>query len=301
MGGEFSVSGVRGAASLAWFGGLLSIFEREFSRTIVASVDATRVGTIAALASTGKKVPEVHKAGELAREMAWEEVFRDVEKVGVNADLGASSLWTNTNPLAALSERSTVVMKDSPGGDFWIDWYQRALDGRPQNWPLLRDVALIDNALWEDSGEALDREIRRLVEQYRLLAEVRRLKAALEAAQAAGIAHRGHNNPPELIDMVSVEVVSAMSEIAEQLDKAEQELQEQTLSPSRLRQIGEKLINVVTAALRYCVDRVDDAIKEAAKKAGGVAGLAGAAYLAGFGDDLTALGKALISFAKGFL
>lgn len=72
-----------------------------------------------------------------------------------------------SNPLADEWDRSIAVLQETPGGSFWIDWYQRALDGRPQNWPLLRDVALIDNALWEQGGEALDRKIASLVEEHR--------------------------------------------------------------------------------------------------------------------------------------
>ncbi|AUH34042.1 hypothetical protein CUV01_12130 [Paracoccus tegillarcae] len=76
-------------------------------------------------------------------------------------------MWQQENPLAQIWQTAQPVLRESPGGAFWIDWYQRTLDGRPQNWPLLRDVALIDNALWDEGGEALDREIKRLVATHR--------------------------------------------------------------------------------------------------------------------------------------
>lgn len=35
---------------------------------------------------------------------------------------------------------------------FWVEWYRRVLEGHPPNWPLLRDVALIDDAVWQVGG-----------------------------------------------------------------------------------------------------------------------------------------------------
>ncbi|TCO72938.1 hypothetical protein [Rhodovulum euryhalinum] len=58
-----------------------------------------------------------------------------------------------------------------PDGDhpwaFWIDWYQRALDGTETRWDLLRRIALIDDAIWEAGPDAVAAEIARLQGQER--------------------------------------------------------------------------------------------------------------------------------------
>jgi hypothetical protein len=71
-------------------------------------------------------------------------------------------LWRSGNWLEKTWDKSISILTNIPGGAFWIDWYQRALDGRPQNWPLLRDVALIEDALWNEGGRALDARINEI-------------------------------------------------------------------------------------------------------------------------------------------
>lgn len=93
----------------------------------------------------------------------WDSVQIDVHALVNGKDPSGSTLWPAENPLASEWQKSQPILRNTPGGEFWIDWYQRTLGGRPQNWPLLRDVALIDDALWKQGGEALDSEIRRLV------------------------------------------------------------------------------------------------------------------------------------------
>lgn len=53
---------------------------------------------------------------------------------------------------------------------FWAQWYQQVIDDRPPNWPLLRDVALIDEAVWQAGGEVLDRAIDAVLQDHALAA-----------------------------------------------------------------------------------------------------------------------------------
>ena len=202
--------------------------------------------------------------------------------------------------------KAQPLLRNTPGGEFWIDWYQRALDGRPQNWPLLRDVALIDDALWEEGGEALRREIDRIAERHRLLEEVRRLKAELaEAGSAtAAIAHRSHNQPPELLPSHSVEIAATVQIIAAELDEAEKELQQQQPSPSRLRQIGQAIRKAAMSVLAYCAGLGDEALKGAAKEVGVSVGKwmgpGVVLYFASQGPAFNKLADALIRLADKF-
>lgn len=90
----------------------------------------------------------------------WEMIDTDAEKLISGADPLEDPLWHGSeNPLADMWMESLPILRNTPGGEFWIDWYQRALDGQPQNWPMLRDIALIEDDLWQQGGNALDRRI----------------------------------------------------------------------------------------------------------------------------------------------
>ena len=58
-------------------------------------------------------------------------------------------LWPEENPLAPVwEEKITYLHEQDEDWSFWIDWYQRALDGRQQNWEVLGEIALIKTRDW---------------------------------------------------------------------------------------------------------------------------------------------------------
>lgn len=200
-------------------------------------------------------------------------------------------------------EESIPILNNLPGGAFWSDWYQRALDGRPQNWLLLRDIALIDGALWQAGGDELDREISRIAERYRLLEEVYGLKAELAKVRAAdaALAHRGHNHPPELVSSDASELAGAVDALSIKLDDAEQELERKQPSPSQLRSIGRAIKGLASAFLRYCGGFTHKTLQASAdelgKSLGKWAGPAPGFYLASQSPKIIELADALIRLA----
>lgn len=108
-----------------------------------------------------------------ARADAWRAVEADRQMIEAGGDPLTAPLWPDENPLADLWLRHAPVLKTTPGGPFWIDWYNRALDGAPQPWPLLKDIALIEDDLWKeatesaDAARALDAAISALIEQHK--------------------------------------------------------------------------------------------------------------------------------------
>lgn len=262
-----------------------------------------RLGSYASMASALTLNPSAAAGNADRTGITWPAVEHDLSELAMGQDIISQPLWPSPNPLDHEWEASQTFLRQVPGGDFWIDWYQRALDGRPQNWPLLRAVALIDNALWEQGGEALDREIRRLVEQHHLLAEVRRLKVELAAARSAdaAVAHRGHNNPPELLPMQSAQLASAADRIVQALDDVEQELEQTDPSPGRLRQIADRLATAAKTVLLYCGKLGDMALQGFAKDVGSSigkwAGPAVITYLAAQGDEIGKIADAISKFA----
>lgn len=216
-------------------------------------------------------------------------------------------LWPEHNPLSGIWSSSIPVLKDAPGGDFWIDWYQRALDCRPHSWSLLRDIALIDDTQWKQGGEALDREIRQISDRHRLLEEVRRLKAALSQAGLDGILapHRRHNDPPErLCDQADAAVAAAQS-VVEQLEQAEQELEKQQPSASRLRAVARLLRQAVISVVEYGAGLADEVLRGAAREIGGSVGKwtgpAVVTWILSQNLDLHRLADAMLQYADLFI
>ncbi|MBK4215257.1 hypothetical protein JJJ17_04885 [Paracoccus caeni] len=210
----------------------------------------------------------------------WNSIAMDVHAFVVGRDVNTVPLWADVSPLAEQWQASIPVLRSTPAGDFWRDWYQAALDGRPQDWALLRDIALIPDDLWNEGGNRLDREIRNTLERHRLLAQVRDLKAQLQASdtEAIPLAYRGHNNPPELVN----EPVHEIDRLVDVLDEAEQALQKSKPSRSLLRHIAQSVATTVTAIAAYCATLGDEVLKATAKEIGSSAGKwmvrAGVAY-----------------------
>lgn len=149
-----------------------------FAATTAAAAATAATASAAAATASAAAVTE-NTAAFAARAAAfaadavtviWSSIQADVHALIKGEDPSEQPLWPDKNLLAGEWERSKPILRVTPGGDFWIDWYQRALNGRPQNWPLLRDVALIDDALWKEGGEALDVRIRELREHHALAA-----------------------------------------------------------------------------------------------------------------------------------
>ncbi len=53
-------------------------------------------------------------------------------------------------------------MSGEPAWTFWTDWFDRVLDGAQQDWPLLNEVALIRNDVWEAGPDAVAAAIREI-------------------------------------------------------------------------------------------------------------------------------------------
>ncbi len=78
----------------------------------------------------------------------WTEITFDVTAIdeGANArTLLAAPLWqAQGNPLSEQWQEKRQTLQTRPEDwSFWIDWYERILEGGPQNWDMLEEIALI--------------------------------------------------------------------------------------------------------------------------------------------------------------
>src|SRR6056297_3599681 len=191
--------------------------------------------------------------------------------------------------------------EDAQDWQFWIDWYDSLLDGRPmlgdsgRTWEMLEQIALIDPATWDRGPEVANPVIREIWELHRLRAEVSALqaeKAAFLAARASG-AQRGHNQPPEGLVDDAPEVARQITIIWDGLDEARDELERDAPDKGVLRAIAERMLAALNAVVAYC-GKVGDAVVMSAAKFGG--GAVGTAVL-----DQVANNGRLMQFAKDIL
>ncbi|WP_185804891.1 hypothetical protein [Pontivivens nitratireducens] len=82
-------------------------------------------------------------------------------------DVLANPLWPQGyNPLQAEWAAFRAQLEQRPGYTFWIDWYDGLLQGRAQNWDMLRDIALIAPDVWDEGAEAVAVEIAKIEARY---------------------------------------------------------------------------------------------------------------------------------------
>ncbi len=143
---------------------------REAVNTDIAPRDAALIAqaAIAALNSRSRRPAPVALTDANSVAVAfWHALETDVHKSMEGANIRNAPLWSNQNPLAVEWTNAEAILQKQSGGAFWIDWYQSALNGRPQHTDFLVDIAQIPDAVWREGGAALDGVIRSLVEKHR--------------------------------------------------------------------------------------------------------------------------------------
>lgn len=229
----------------------------------------------------------------------------------ISAD-GKAPAFTSPEAFQIAWQKARAWLSTNPGHEFWIRWYEAALEGRPLtgDWEshdkLLTDIALIPDEDWAKGAEHVAGLIEDIEERYRLLLETRRLKAELFPLVAqSGTPSLGHNNPPEpLSDTVAFQRITL---IWDTLDDTEEELAKPRPDRQRLRRLAQILLDASTEIAKYCGKLADKAMQKAAEELGsstvkwairlGV-GTFGAKML-GLDEAVRTLAEALARYAGG--
>lgn len=102
----------------------------------------------------------------------WRSIRLDVSLVddGCSAfDLLCHPLWCDDNPVLVLWVNGKKLLRESGENfSFLIDWYERVLEGRPQNWEMLEEIALIDPEDWDQGAEHVNGLISEIQIKYLL-------------------------------------------------------------------------------------------------------------------------------------
>ncbi len=74
-------------------------------------------------------------------------------------------LWSNFKPDWFEEDIRAVIKYCSEDWSFWINWYERALDGHSQNWPLLLEVAIQEEDFWKGTDVEINARIAQIVQR----------------------------------------------------------------------------------------------------------------------------------------
>ena len=128
-----SASAAAAAAALSASAASLS-FSAAVARA--ASVSAARAASVSAALSSADAI--------------WYEVRQDCMRFQQGGSIEGKPLWSSApNPLQDQWDQTRAKWQADPDYAFWLRWYEDALIGTPPNWPLLHDIALIENEEWE--------------------------------------------------------------------------------------------------------------------------------------------------------
>lgn len=251
-----------------------------------------------------------------ANAVIWSAIQTDCQMFLEGKDPRGTVLWSGDNPFDDIWSKvksahtarpfgsgnfGEATFSTIPGGPwaFWIDWYEKVLNGQPQDWDLLQ--AIVDADIdWDGPVEGVNEAIQRVEHEY-LRDTVNRLKEETSKvlALADDLPNRGHNNPPELIE-TDADAKASVTFIWADLDDAEKELDKDDPDPSALKRIGQSLVSGAAKVLAY-IGRKADVFIDASLKG---AGLTGSAWLVTqFPVVLEAIqkfGGALLEFAQRF-
>lgn len=97
----------------------------------------------------------------------WE-IVRDDINSALLGRIENLRLWPNKNPLADVwRDIRNKLLAQGEGWRFWVDWYDNALLGRPQDIPLLTKIARIDAADWDKGSVHVNALIQQIIYDHK--------------------------------------------------------------------------------------------------------------------------------------
>jgi hypothetical protein len=169
--------------------------------------------------------------------------------------------------------RSAWLATDDPGWQFWVEWYDAALDGRPllddwdRHWALLNEISLIDPETWDKGPDAVNPAVAKIFEKHDIKRQAEELDAEYDRIRkevfATKPAPRDHNNPPEILELDPRDfdtVCEAATTAHDAVSKIGKEAGKQSPDPHVLERESNRLWNARQLALRYLGGKANLAI-----------------------------------------
>lgn len=110
-----------------------------------------------------------------------------IEAGAADDTLLTSPLWPQEAPdwWQVGWSRCQAALEVDPAYAFWLRWYQAVLDGAPQNWEMLREIALIAPEDWDAGPERVAERIAEIEARY--LSDATRLAERVDVNPETGL------------------------------------------------------------------------------------------------------------------
>lgn len=143
----------------------------------------------AADAAAGRSDEDLYERDEGTRAATWKLVRADCAALANGHALDRYGLWQDGDTLAQDWIRLRPrILANGEGWRFWVEWYDNALHGRPQDYDLLTKIALIDPKDWDKGADHVNALIAGIRAKH--IAETRPLGEDAIAPDADGVWHR---------------------------------------------------------------------------------------------------------------
>jgi hypothetical protein len=232
----------------------------------------------------------------------------DVEAGSTNnpLDMFRQKLWPSVDSIEPILEFwSNFAKRPDPDAIwiFWTEWYQGMLDGTPMDWDLQYQVALIEDAVWQDGAEAVAGEIERIRAKFDLEQEVKQLKEKLlSLRQVTTTAQIGDNGGPPLNDPEDIAFQTDLSQIWQRVEELENEIDSPTPSIDKLGALAAWFQAFFIRAAKYLGAKADIIFTKGCETIGTTGTKALIAYFtattAAQNDTVHSLANAIWNFAK---
>jgi len=171
---------------------------------------------------------------------------------------------------------------------FWKEWYQGFLDGKPMDWDLQYQVALIPDVDWEKGPEHIARIIDEIRARLALQKRIAELEAALVAATTEQRLGIGGNNPPEPIE-APAPVAKELLVISEPLQELKAETEAEEPDKGKVARAIDALKRGLLAGLKWFASKADLAVDETIKETTKWGVRVGASYIILNSDKISAV------------
>lgn len=94
-------------------------------------------------------------------------IRHDCSLSALKSELGHTKLWPYKDVYGGVwQELRPLLLQKDPNWAFWVEWYDKALNGAKQDIPLLTKVALIDPADWDKGAGHVNALIAQIVQDH---------------------------------------------------------------------------------------------------------------------------------------
>ncbi len=171
-------------------------------------------------------------------------------------------MWRDNDVRPERNEYPNPFPIDYLSTGFWRDWYQAFLDGKPLDWDLQREVALIPDRDWNKGPAHIAERIEEVQAKFDVRAKAKETLSFFEQTQQPSVPGAGHNQGPPFEDALDID----LSNIRQSVEDALSETQKDRPNRSIFANTKQVLTAAMTTAAKYVAKKLDVAVDEVIKE-----------------------------------